>query len=324
MACTAISSRGAEGGGEGEGAPRALDDGQVDELAAKGDRPLAACLRLVEGLHDPLGVVDLFGRGAEGGIDHVDLARVEERLAREAQTAAELAVGGQAVEVADVWPDPVDGLHVGRRGRRDQRRAGVEQLARLALAPGRQAQLQAEVLRPEHQRGHAPAGGGDRVGVQEAAGALDGHDVAQAAELDPRRALALEHQAVDQLDLLGGLHLGQRQPIQAWLDDGVEVRLEALAADGIDPHVAEGPSHPRPAQRLGDQDAAGGFLGRRDPVLEVEHEHVGGQARERLVEEALRVPRYEHPRAHEFHGVLQVLSPESWVLSERLTLRTQD
>ena len=57
----------------------------------------------------------------------------------------------EPVHVLQVHPHRIHTLDVSRGGSGHQGRAGVEQVARFALAPQGKAQLAAEILRAEHE-----------------------------------------------------------------------------------------------------------------------------------------------------------------------------
>src|SRR5262249_61941888 len=80
---------------------------------------------LLEGGDQLDGVPGVVGRGRELLVDHVDLARMDGDLAREAHGHAVPALAAQAVEVADVGVHRVDGLDAGRRRGHRAHHAGV-------------------------------------------------------------------------------------------------------------------------------------------------------------------------------------------------------
>src|SRR3954471_19580371 len=90
--------------GHREGAASALDDWAVDKLAAEGDRAFALRLRRVERCHHDLAVLNFLGSRAEGAVDRVDLPRMDQRLAGEAEAPALQAVAVQPGRVLNVRP----------------------------------------------------------------------------------------------------------------------------------------------------------------------------------------------------------------------------
>ena len=109
-----------------EGAPGAFDDGAVDELAAKGNRAVAAGVGFFEGLQDFLAVVDFGCRWAEDGIDRLDLRGMDAGHGGEAELARLLSKGEQPRGVVQIHPYAVDGLHVGCGGGDDDGGAGID------------------------------------------------------------------------------------------------------------------------------------------------------------------------------------------------------
>ena len=92
---------------------------------------------------DATGLLDLLRRWRPGGVGRLDLGGMDERLAVEAHLDSLAALGGEAVEVADVVEHPVDDL--------------------LAGCPGgehRHRQIRREVRRPATPSGAAAPGQG--------------------------------------------------------------------------------------------------------------------------------------------------------------------
>ena len=115
------------------------------------------------------GVRDLRRRRRELLVADVDLARVDQRLAVEADVAALLALGPEAVEILDVVVDAVDDVAaVGAR--RDDAVGEPGDHGRPARGEPR-ARLLGEIVEPHHQH-FEPRGGigrdrGDRAGVED-------------------------------------------------------------------------------------------------------------------------------------------------------------
>ena len=117
---------------DGEGAAGLLDVQVLDHAAVDGDDALAGGLGLLEGGDDAAGLLDLLGARGEGGVARLDLARVDEGLAVEAEVAALLALGEEAGLVLDVVVDAVEDHLAGGPGGEQ-----AEAEARRAAAGGR-------------------------------------------------------------------------------------------------------------------------------------------------------------------------------------------
>ncbi len=92
-----------------DGAPGALDDRAVDQLAAEGDGAVAAGVGFLEGLQHFLTIVDFFSRRTEDGIDGIHLRRMNAGHAGEAELARLLGKSKQTAAIVEIDPNAIDG-----------------------------------------------------------------------------------------------------------------------------------------------------------------------------------------------------------------------
>ena len=137
--------------------------------------PREAVLGQFERRNDLARLRDLVRRRREDRVAGVDVARMDQRLAVEAEIAALRAFGGKAVEIADIAVGPVEHFEPVRmrrqhamRDHRDHRRA-----ARHHPDP----RFPRDVVRSEHEAGKPRFGiarrGGELVGIEHRARGLD-------------------------------------------------------------------------------------------------------------------------------------------------------
>jgi hypothetical protein len=192
----------------------------------------------------------------------------------------------EPVEVLDHQVRPVDDLQPGiARRDEDRHQHVVPVVARVVRhrepgGHGREAERRAHVGRPEDQRLGAVGRVRDLVDVPQAGRRLD-LQLQPDPPVEPGRLLDLPQQLADEHDLPRVLHLGNHEAVDELpgvLDDLDHV---AVAPPGRDVVHPDDERLARPVALLDGLDdvAAGLLLGaRRDGVLEVHEDLVGGQA----------------------------------------------
>src|SRR3954451_12075132 len=125
----------------------AFDDRHVDHLAVDGDGADAFGERLVIGLDHPAGVIGLGRAGPEFLVEDLDLARVYDAGAHEAEPARAPDGFAEAVKIAEIGPGPdkAERHNAGAARREDAHLLRHEQPLGLGQHPGRER----EILRPE-------------------------------------------------------------------------------------------------------------------------------------------------------------------------------
>ena len=95
-----------DGVGDGEGASGVVDVEVLDHATVDGDHASTVGLGLGEGVDDPAGVLDVsFARGPDF-VGRIDLARMDERLAVEAELEALGRFGHEAISVLTLLYTP--------------------------------------------------------------------------------------------------------------------------------------------------------------------------------------------------------------------------
>nr|WP_246086478.1 hypothetical protein [Nocardioides humi] len=134
-----------------------------------------------------------------------------------------------------------------------------------------------EVPDPEDERLEPRRGRGDRVHIEEGLRLLDQHLDADRTDLDPRSALQVGQQIVDEPHVAGGHHLGQDDQVQvptSAADHLVEVVVEPVRADRVDAAGADLASPVELAEPGDDVGSGRGLRRHGDGVLEVEEDQV--------------------------------------------------
>ena len=149
----------------GHGLERLLAARLVDHLAVQLHRAAAlVARRLLQRGQDRPRPFELLRRRGEGGVDHLQLARVHRPLAVVSERAHTLGPFAQAVLVADGEIGAVDRLESGRAGRHEHRVLGVEPQLR-AVGVGRPPERRGQVGIAEDQRLEPRRRGGDLPGA---------------------------------------------------------------------------------------------------------------------------------------------------------------
>ena len=226
---------------------------------------------LVQRGDDLPGVGNLLRRGAERGVDRLDLRRVDDGLGRIAEAPRLRGFLSETFEVVEFRPDDVDGLHARGGARGGDGGALVEQFLRLAGADEGQAHLSGEVLTSELHRDDARVGGADGVGVHDTERALDEQSEAGRTGLDAHALLLVRERGADALHLCGALHLGEPDALHVQFQRGAEVvGEEVLMAGIVDANVpARGSLRRHRRKRPGEHTARAHLLRRRYGVLVV-------------------------------------------------------
>ena len=225
--------RRAGGNGEGEGqlgAPEQrlgeLSRGLVHELALEAGGALGR-------LEEPLRAFEVGGRRREDAVDRLDLARVDHPLAVVAVLERAARGEDEAEVVAEPGVRPVEHLEARGAGGRDHACEGVVGGSG-ADRQHRHAERGSEIRRAEDERFEPVSGGGDPLGLDEAARRLD-----LGLEADPVR---------EQLGrgghVLRGLDLGEYDDVGTRLRRRTEVVLPPRRRPSVDAERG------RPAERF--------------------------------------------------------------------------
>src|SRR2546430_14761273 len=110
--------------------PGTIDDGGVQQLPVERHGALAVRLGALERVDDAARLFDLGGARREAFVDGLDLLRMDERLADEAEETAPAGVGAQTILIGEVGPNAGDRAAAWRGGRDDDRSSGVELVVR--------------------------------------------------------------------------------------------------------------------------------------------------------------------------------------------------
>lgn len=203
---------------------------------------------------------------AEGRADHRRLGRVDARLAREPGGDRVPRLGGEAVEVADVHVDRVDGGLAVSRGGEQHRRPGVQR--DVAVGPV-----------------GTPAGPAPHGGDQVLSAPQERDDVGRRGDLGradhAAGSLAQRHHlplAAKPVQLGAGLGLGEHDASVPGRLQGGQVRRVLGGAGRVDPDDDPGRVKVPRGQRRGERGPCRGLAARADRVLQVEDHRVrGGQ-----------------------------------------------
>ena len=204
-------------------------------------------------------------------MQRLDLPRVDDGLAVEAELLDEHCLGEEALLVVDVGIDGVQRGDPGGAGRIQDHAPGKQQLD--AVRAGR-LQIGDVVLRTESDADETVAGAGDLGRIQNAVCALNSCHHAGRADGDAGLALDAGDLALTVDHVLCGVGLRQADDLHTGAHDGLEV-LDAEAArkivdtdDGLMRAKIQG------AQRIVDEQTRGVLLRVGHGVLEVEHDAV--------------------------------------------------
>ena len=130
---------------------RALGNRAVYHMAVQLHRAESLGLRVFPGFQHLASVDDLLFAGTESIVDRLDVLRMDDVLAAEAQGPRLLRLGDETIDVIDVRPGCVERLHARGAGADRDDAAGVRQLVRV-LGPAN-AHVEREVLAAQHQAG---------------------------------------------------------------------------------------------------------------------------------------------------------------------------
>ena len=227
-------------------------------------------------------------RRAEDLVRGVDLTRVQNPLAVEAEGGGASGHPLVAVDVADLQERPVDGLLVVRAGGHEDAHEDV--VVRVALGVARRllahdqglhVDRRHEVGRAEDDRLDTRRGLRDPVDVDQPERVLDLRLDADAAHRKAVRLLDLGDEQVEGHHLLGRLNLRQHDAVEVRpgpLDDGDDVVVGPVRGPVVHPYDA-GLAAPVTLVERGHDVVAGAlFRDRCHGVLQVEEDLVGRQA----------------------------------------------
>ena len=94
--------------GRADHPPGAIDDGRVQQLPVERHGALAVRLGALERLDDAARLFELGRARREAFVDGLDLLRMDERLADEAEETAPAGVAAQTILIGEVGPNAVD------------------------------------------------------------------------------------------------------------------------------------------------------------------------------------------------------------------------
>ena len=265
--------------------------------------PRPSACGLLEGGDDPPGQLDLVGAGAKTRVARLDLARVDQRLAVEAQLPALRALGQEAGLVLDVVVDAVEDHLAGGAGGEQAQAEAVQQ--RLPAGHVLGVQLLGEVVGAHHEhrraarrRRRSPRRGASRSGVSSIAQIFV--CVGRAAGLEAPPRLAAPRPRVF---TLGTTTAAGPAAAMALRSSSCHGRADAVGPDG-QLAAAVAAAGDRGAHAL-----AGLGLGvGGDGVLEVEDQRVGGDVL-RLLEGPLVGARHVEDGAARAQAASSAISP---------------
>src|SRR5437870_1451798 len=236
-------------------------------------------------LEDRRCLIELLLRGSEDIVEDSDLRGVQRPLAIESETARPQGRGAKSVEVADLRVRPVDRLQ--RVGPRRDRDPGQKEVSEVDIVRGvdpadrelRRVQRRGQVAGTEDQRLGARGRRRDRPDMLNPARGLD-----QQLEPDPGAEAELLLELLDEprheVDVVDALDLRYDESVDGRtraLDDRDDVFVTPRRLAPVDADRAKLAGVLARSQRVYDQVPSGRLRTRRDRVLEVEHDLVGGR-----------------------------------------------
>ena len=258
---------------------RLLAQGLVDHLAVQHHRPTASVgLRLLQRGDDAARTLNLLSCGREGGVERVQLTRMDRPLAVVSERASVCRPRLQASGVADPQMRAVDRLQPGGPGRHQHRLLREAPAVRRLQIVGWPAERRSQIGIAEDQSLQARTGLPDVAGPAQPRRRLD-----QSLQADrPGAGADRVEQPRHPRDVLGCLHLrdherrhstGRRAICQRHDVAMTPRRVQAIDANGnrlpIQLPGGEGADHGSPCLVLG---------GRRHRVLQIDHDLVRRQA----------------------------------------------
>src|SRR5215813_14443217 len=218
-------------------AARPIDDGIVDELAFELDGGGAGRFGRLEGAHDLARPLDLRGRGREDRVDLGHLIGVDAHLALKPEALDVAGRRAQALDIGEINPHRVERRLDAGSTRGEHALAAVGQELSLAAAP-LDIHVEGEIAGAEGDALDARRGGRDGANVGHSLAGLDDGDDVELTGCEPPLPLQVRNHPIDGSDLVGRLHLGQDDAVDALRDDRHDVAVAELGGGGIDADVA--------------------------------------------------------------------------------------
>ena len=236
-------------------------------------------------------------RGAEDFIHRANLTRMDHGLSGKPEVPGMPRLHDQSVRIADVGEYLVYGQDLTACRSHRQRRPGVveQSLSRVR----KEAQIQREILRAEHEPHQPGCGGSDRRGLHQAPGALDDCQKLHAAGWNTRLRLVPVQPPVHLKHVFRTVHFGQHESLQPRPRNRPKIGVQFGGSGPVNSHESRWAA--RRAVQCGSHPLARNVLpGLRDTVLQIEYQDIRRQPQS-PVDHPLPVPGHKQPGPHRLH-----------------------